>query len=76
MSSWVAAVVPARTPPAIVNILYEAIRSAVDDPATKATLAKIGNLPMLNPQQFAAKIKAETEVNAEIIKRANIQLGD
>jgi hypothetical protein len=25
---------------------------------------------MLNPQQFAAKIKAETEVNAEIIKRA------
>ena len=76
MSSWVAAVVPARTPPAIVKILSDAISSSVDDPATKAVLAKVGNVPMLNPQQFAAKIKAETEVNAEIIKRANIQLVD
>ena len=76
MSSWVAAVVPARTPPAIVKTLYDAISSSVDDPATKTALGKIGNLPMLNPQQFAAKIKAELEVNAEIIKRANIQLVD
>jgi len=33
-----------------------------------------GNIPMLDPQQFAAKIKAETEVNAKVIRQAAITL--
>jgi hypothetical protein len=35
-----------------------------------------GELHMLNPEQLAARIKAESGTYAEIIKRANIQLQD
>ena len=73
-SAWAGAFVHAQTPPATVKILYDAIRSAGDDPATKALLLPHGELLMLNPEQFSARIKAETGVYAEIIKRANIQL--
>jgi tripartite-type tricarboxylate transporter receptor subunit TctC len=73
-SSWVGAVVPARTPPAVVRALAEAIRSAAADPAVRAQLLQHGNLPMLDPQQFAAKIRAESEVNAKIIRQSNISV--
>jgi len=73
-SFWLAALAPAQTPPAVIRALYEAIRSAADDPATRALLLPQGNIQMLNPEQFAARIKAETQDNADIIKRANIQL--
>ena len=73
-SSWVAAVVPARTPPAIVKALADAIRSAANDPAVRAQLMQHGNLPMLEPAQFAAKIKAESELNAKIIRQSNISV--
>lgn len=71
-SSWVGAVVHARTPPAVIKVLYEAISSAATDPVTRAQLLQHGNVPMLDPQQFAAKIKAETEVNAKVIRNSNI----
>lgn len=73
-SSWVGAAVPARTPPAVVRVLAEAIRSAANDPAVRAQLMQHGNVPMLDPQQFAAKIKAESEVNAKIIRQSNISV--
>jgi len=73
-SSWVGAVVHARTPPAVIKTLSDAIRSAATDPATRALLMPHGNIPMLDPQQFAAKIKAETEVNAKVIRQAAITL--
>lgn len=71
-SSWVGAVVPARTPPDVVKALSDAIRSAAGDPAMRALLQQHGNLPMLDPQQFAAKIRAETETNAKVIERSSI----
>ena len=73
-SSWVAAAVPARTPPAIVKALADAIRSAAADPAVRAQLMQHGNLPMLDPAQFAAKIKAESDLNARIIRQSNISV--
>lgn len=60
--------------PATVKILYDAIKSAGDDAATKAALQQQGNVVMLNPQPFSARVKAETAQYAEIIKRANIKL--
>lgn len=74
ISFWVGAFVPAKTPPAIVESLHKAIKAASEDPATKALLQQQGNIQMLDPKQFAAKIKQETQQNGEIIKRANIQL--
>ena len=58
----------------MIKTLSDAIRSAATDPATRALLMPHGNIPMLDPQQFAAKIKAETEVNAKIIRQAAITL--
>lgn len=74
ISYWAGAFVPAQTAPATVKILYDAIKSAGDDPATKAVLLQHGDIAMLNPQQFSARVKAETDLYAQIIKRANIQL--
>ncbi len=75
-SAWVGAFVHARTPPAIAKLLSDVIRSAADDPAAKAQMLPHGELLMLDPQQFAQRIKAETATYAEIIKRAGIQLQD
>lgn len=75
-SAWAGAFVRAGTPPETVQILYEAIRSAGDDAAARAQLQPHGELHMLDPQQFAARIKTESGTYADIIKRANIQLQD
>ena len=75
-SAWAGAFVHAQTPPAIVKTLYDAIRSAGDDAEMRKLLLPHGELLMLNPQQFAARIKSETATYSEIIKRANIPLED
>ncbi len=74
ISYWLGAIVHAQTPRAVVKILYDAIKSAGEDPATRALLVPHGNIVMLEPEQFSARIKAETEQFANIIKQANIQV--
>ena len=65
---------PAGTPPSIVKTMHDAIASAGDDAAARTALMRQGNLHMLNPEQFAARIKKELVINAEINRRANVQL--
>ncbi|MBI5258930.1 MAG: tripartite tricarboxylate transporter substrate binding protein [Burkholderiales bacterium] len=74
ISFWVGAFVPAATPPAVVKALYDIIRTAGDEAAPKALLQQQGNLLMLDPKQFAARIRQETDAYAEIVKRGNITL--
>jgi tripartite-type tricarboxylate transporter receptor subunit TctC len=74
ISFWVGAFVPAKTPDATVKALHEAIKAAGDDPATRALLRQQGNILMLGPQPFAARIKSETEQYAEVIRRSGIRL--
>ena len=74
MSFWLGVLVPAQTPPPIVKALYEAIKSAAEAPASRAQLLQQGDIMMLDPQQFAARIRRETEENAATIKRAGIQV--
>jgi tripartite-type tricarboxylate transporter receptor subunit TctC len=74
VSFWLGVLVPAQTPPAIVRTLHEAIKSAAEVPATRATLLQQGDLLMLDPPQFAARIRKETDDNAAVIKRAGIAL--
>ena len=75
-SAWAGAFVRAGTPPEAVRTLFEAMRSAGDDPEMRERLKPYGELHLFGPQQFAARIKAETGTYAEIIKSANIQLQD
>ena len=74
MSFWLGVLVPAQTPPAAVRALFEAIKSAAEVPATRASLLQQGDIAMLDPQQFAARIRRETDDNAATIKRAGITL--
>lgn len=74
ISFWVAALVPAKTPPEIVKALSDAIKTATEEPETKKLLEQQGNILALNPQQFAEQIKKETNQYADVIKRANIEL--
>ena len=74
MSFWLGALVPAQTPPTVVKALFDAIRSAPEVPATRTSLLQQGDIMMLDPQQFAARIRRETDENAATIKRAGITL--
>ena len=72
MSFWLGVLVPAQTPPAIARVLFEAIKSAADVPATRTLLLQQGDVMMLDPRQFAARILKETDDNAATIRRAGI----
>ena len=74
MSFWLGVLVPAQAPPSVARALYEAIKSAAEVPASRAQLLQQGDIMMLDPQQFAARIRRETEENAATIKRAGIQV--
>ena len=71
-SFWLGVSLPAQTPMAIARTLHEAIRTAADVPATRAQLNGLGDVLMLDPERFAARVKRETEDNLATIKRANI----
>ena len=74
VSFWLGVLVPAQTPPAVVKALFEAIKSSAEVPATRASMLQQGDIMMLDPQQFAARIRRETDDNAATIKRAGITL--
>ena len=73
-SFWLGVSVPTQTPAAIIRALHEAIRSALEVPATRIQLAALGDVLMLDPDKFAARIKRETDDNAATIKRAGIRV--
>ncbi len=75
-SAWAGAFIRSGAPAETARILYDAIRSAADDAPTRAQLLPHGELLMLSPQEFAARIKTETATYADLIKRAKIELQD
>jgi len=74
VSFWLGILVPAQTPPAIVQTLYNAIRTLRDDPNAMRTLQQQGTVELTSPQDFAARIRSETTAWGEVIRRENIQL--
>jgi tripartite-type tricarboxylate transporter receptor subunit TctC len=65
---------PAKTPQAVVDALYAAMRTARDDPAALQGLLNQGTVELLDPPTFASRIRAETAQWGEVIRRENIQL--
>ena len=64
---------PARTPPAVVQRVYEAVRDALADPALAQRLREQGGEPApLPPAEFAAFIASESKQYAAIVERADI----
>ena len=71
---WLGLLLPAQTPPAIVQTLYDAIRSVRDDPNAMKVLAQQGQVNLTDPAAFAERIRSEYALWGEVIKRENIQV--
>jgi tripartite-type tricarboxylate transporter receptor subunit TctC len=71
---WLGLMAPAQTPAQLVQTLYTAIGSMREDPNATRQLRVQGTVELIDPQTFAARIRAETAAWGEVIKRENIRL--
>jgi tripartite-type tricarboxylate transporter receptor subunit TctC len=71
-SVWTGVVAPAKTPQPVIDVLYKAIVAATEDAKTRALLLAQGNIDVLDAAAFRQKIAQESELNAEILKKAGI----
>src|SRR3954471_4590834 len=71
---WVGALVPAKTPRAIVEQLNHDITAVVDSPEVMAQIKKLGCDPLTGSvKDFEDMIAKEIRENGELIKKANIK---
>src|SRR3982750_4732822 len=71
---WVGALVPAKTPRAIVEQLNHDITAVVESPEVTAHIRKLGCDPLTGSvKDFEDMIAKEVRENTEIIKKANIK---
>ena len=75
-NSWNGLLAPAGTPDEIVDAMNAAVNRALASAPVQAAFDKAGIRSMARPpQQFAAFIEAEIVKYADVIRRADIQLG-
>lgn len=75
VKSWIGILAPAATPSAIVNKISADVARILALPDTRDKLMAQGHDPyILNPEQFAAWIKAEMGRVAKVVKEANIRI--
>ena len=71
---WFGVFVPAKTPRDIVEKMHAAGGKVLADPATQASLKKLGVEPMpLAPREMDDLVVRETAANLELIKAAGIK---
>jgi tripartite-type tricarboxylate transporter receptor subunit TctC len=74
MTSWYGVLLPAKTPPAIVNKLNAAIVEALKNPEVVEQMKRQGMDTIGNsPAEFSAYLKTETEKWAKVVKAAGIK---
>lgn len=73
---WVGALVPAKTPRAIVEKLHDDITALVESPEISEHIKKLGCDPLpMSVKAFEDMIAKELKDNAELIRKANIKAG-
>ena len=71
---WVGLFVPTKTPPEIVDRLYQETEKALQNPSVQERLAKTGMEPMpMNRGQFETHFKNEVAAIAKLVKEAGIK---
>lgn len=74
-SSWVGISMPGGTPPALVDRISEMVRKSLEEPKSKASLIDLGVTPVyLNPREFTARIRADTERYIDVVRRAKLSV--
>lgn len=76
LTSWTGLAAPARTPDPIINRLYEAMRSVLNDPATKAAWEQRGAIvpELLTPVQYRQEISQRIQFFKEIVRTNKVVL--
>jgi tripartite-type tricarboxylate transporter receptor subunit TctC len=73
--AWFGLMAPAGTPSAVVDWLNVETRRAFEVPEVRERLSRQGlQLPLANPEEFAALIAAESKRWGEVIRRGGIKL--
>jgi tripartite-type tricarboxylate transporter receptor subunit TctC len=76
-ASWNAYLAPAKTPPAVINRLYEAYAEAAKDPGVQTPLSKLGFLIKIrNPAELGAYMHDESVRWRRVIEENNIKMED
>ena len=72
---WVGLFAPAKTPPEIVDRLYETTRTISESPEFRKQMAAIGGEPLdpMTQAEFTKYVNAELTRNAEIAKAAGLK---
>jgi tripartite-type tricarboxylate transporter receptor subunit TctC len=74
VSGWTGMGAPRGTPDAVVERLNREVNAALDDPTIKARFAEVGAVPFkLTPAQARARIAADIEKWAQVVKGAGIK---
>ncbi len=75
VTSWTGLLAPAKTPEPIIRKLYEAVAKIVATDDFKNFLASVGAEPaLMNPKEFGAYLKVDTERWAKVVKAANLKI--
>lgn len=75
VTSWYGLLVPAGTPQSIRKVLHDEMARAMQLPDVKEQIARQGlEVSVKGPVEFAAHMRKETEVWAQVIKAAGIKL--
>ena len=73
---WYGMFVPAGTPPAIVQKIYDATVAAMQQPSVKASLAREGTEVSLSasPEQFDSFLAEDGKFWVKLVKSANVKV--
>jgi tripartite-type tricarboxylate transporter receptor subunit TctC len=72
---WVGVLMASKTPAPIVERLHNEIKAALENPAVRERLARLGADPMpLTSREFDALIQKEIISNIDLVKAANIKV--
>lgn len=71
---WLGVLVPAATPAPVIQAIASALAGVRDDPKGMQILQNQGNVDLMEPQAFAARVRSEVQAWGEVIRRENIQL--
>ena len=74
--NWYGLLAPAKTPPAVIAKLNQAVRTALADPVVRDKLIKSGAIPVgSSPEEFAKFLKEELDRMGKVIREHGIKEG-
>jgi tripartite-type tricarboxylate transporter receptor subunit TctC len=75
ISTWYGIWAPARTPPAIINRLQQAVATAARNPETRARFDALGAEPVADsPEDYARFVRAEYDRWGKLVRDARVKL--